>query len=141
MWSGILVSFRLEQSTTLDSQRHLGGHTGSLLQALLRRVSSVPEWETMQTLLEDNAISLASRVISPLPAKLRVCSVSRPKRHSPCLNSNPRCTSEHPATFLLQRREMNGEGAEVGGRGPAACYFREVIEWEQWGEKNSGRGD
>lgn len=40
--SGILVSFRPEQSTTLDSQRHLGGQTGSLLQALLRRASSVP---------------------------------------------------------------------------------------------------
>lgn len=49
MCSGILVSFRLEQSTTLDSQRHLGGHTGSLLQALFRRVSSVPEQETMQS--------------------------------------------------------------------------------------------
>lgn len=58
MCSGILVSFRLEQSTTLDSQRHLGGHTGSLLQALLRRVSSVPERETTQTLLEDNGTSL-----------------------------------------------------------------------------------
>lgn len=45
MCSGILVSFRLEQSTTLDSQRHLGGHTGSLLQALFRRVSSVPDGE------------------------------------------------------------------------------------------------
>lgn len=41
--SGILLSFRPEQSTTLDSQRHLGGHTGSLLQALLRRASSVPD--------------------------------------------------------------------------------------------------
>lgn len=40
--SGILVSFRPEQSTTPDSQRHLGGHTGSLLQALLTRASSVP---------------------------------------------------------------------------------------------------
>lgn len=49
MCSGILVSFRLEQSTTLDSQRHLGGHTGSLLQALFRRVSSVPDGvEAMQ---------------------------------------------------------------------------------------------
>lgn len=56
MCSGILVSFRLEQSTTLDSQRHFGGHTGSLLQALFRRVSSVPEQEDMQTGLRHKCI-------------------------------------------------------------------------------------
>lgn len=48
MCSGILVSFRLEQSTTFASQRHLGGHTGSLLQALFRRMSSVPAQEKNQ---------------------------------------------------------------------------------------------
>lgn len=52
MCSGILVSFRLEQSTTFDSQRHLGGQTGSLLQALFRRVSSVPEQEQMHTQID-----------------------------------------------------------------------------------------
>lgn len=35
MRSGILVSFRLEHSTTPASQRHLGGHTTSLLHSLL----------------------------------------------------------------------------------------------------------
>lgn len=35
-----------------------------------------------------------------------------------------------------------GKGAKMGGPGgPVVCYFREVIEWEQWGEKNSSRGD
>lgn len=61
MCSGILVSFRLEQSTTFDSQRHLGGHTGSLLQALFRRVSSVPEHEKKANtyiLITQNDISL-----------------------------------------------------------------------------------
>lgn len=32
--SGILVSFRLEHSTTLDSQRHFGGQITSLLHSL-----------------------------------------------------------------------------------------------------------
>lgn len=36
-----------------------------------------------------------------------------------------------------------GKGAKMGERGGGAvvCYFREVIEWEQWCEKNSSRGD
>lgn len=50
MCSGILVSFRLEQSTTFDSQRHFGGQTGSLLQASLRRTSSVPKGEKVLNL-------------------------------------------------------------------------------------------
>lgn len=39
------------------------------------------------------------------------------------------------------------KGAKMGGwrrvGGIDVCYFffREVIEWEQWGEKNSSRGD
>lgn len=115
MCSGILVSFRLEQSTTLDSQRHLGGHTGSLLQALLRRVSSVPERETMQTLLEDVAMIHASSPPSP-----QSC-VSRPKMHSSCLNSNPRCTSETSSDFppAEARDEWRGsEGGRAGGQRP-----------------------
>lgn len=36
-----------------------------------------------------------------------------------------------------------GKGEKMGGweGGNGGCYFREVIEWEQWGEKNSSRGD
>lgn len=38
-----MVSRKFEQSTTVASQRHLGGHTGLLLQSLFKRVSSAPE--------------------------------------------------------------------------------------------------
>lgn len=41
--SGNLVERKFEQSTTVASQRHLGGHTGLLLQSLFKRVSSAPE--------------------------------------------------------------------------------------------------
>lgn len=131
MCSGILVSFRLEQSTTLDSQRHLGGHTGSLLQALFRRVSSVPERDTMRIVFEGNAVSLSHDAlgfgaVSPLPCKgacLQRVS-PRPERHSSCLNSTLSCP---PATFLLQRREMNGQGSKDGrveeGGGVDVCYY------------------
>jgi len=38
-----LVRRKFEQSTTVASQRHLGGQTGLLLQSLFKRVSSAPE--------------------------------------------------------------------------------------------------
>ncbi len=49
MCSGTRLSRRLEQSTTLDSQRHLAGQTGSLLQSLLSLVSSVPAANTTRS--------------------------------------------------------------------------------------------
>lgn len=46
--SGNLVRRKLEQSTTVASHRHFGGHTGLLLQSLFNRVSSEPETNTQR---------------------------------------------------------------------------------------------
>lgn len=51
--SGNLVRRKFEQSTTVASQRHLGGHTGLLLQSLFKRVSSEPE-TNIKMLSEDH---------------------------------------------------------------------------------------
>lgn len=48
--SGNLVRRKFEQSTTVASQRHFGGHTGLLLQSLFNRVSSAPKTNTMPNL-------------------------------------------------------------------------------------------
>lgn len=137
MCSGILVSFRLEQSTTFDSQRHLGGQTGSLLQAVFRRVSSVPKWEK-----KADTSSFNLKWLQPLPytntcAPLSCCSQSR--SHSTASSSS--CCDlkrRHPHQTVHLRRPYQLPAAPLPFMGAMNGWGRGWVILERWWSGSTG---